>query len=68
MLNIDENEIRLFTCYSSKLMKFLVKNNIRYRITGENIKTKKQFWTFIRTQKLNNLLTEWKISNPNQDN
>jgi len=61
-------EIKLFTCYSNNLMKFLVKNKIRYRITGENIKTKKQFWIFIRNRKLNNLLTQWKKTNPNNKN
>jgi len=61
-------EVKLFTCYSNNLMKFLVKNKIRYRITGENIKTKKQFWIFIRNRKLNNLLTQWKKTNPNNKN
>ena len=61
-------KVKLFTCYSNNLMKFLVKNKIRYRITGENIKTKKQFWIFIRNHKLNNLLTQWKKTNPNNKN
>jgi len=61
-------KVKLFTCYSNNLMKFLVKNKIRYRITGENIKTKKQFWIFIRNRKLNNLLTQWKKTNPNNKN
>ena len=61
-------EVKLFTCYSNNLMKFLVKNKIRYKITGENIKTKKQFWIFIRNRKLNNLLTQWKKTNPNNKN
>ena len=64
MLNIDENEIRLFTCYSWNLVRFLNGKGIRYKITGLNSDTRKRFWVFIRNNKLNDNLSLWKTTKP----
>ena len=62
---MSEEDIKLFTCYSKNLVHFLKEKGIKYRITGFNVKTNKQFYVFIRTEKLNKVLDEWRISKPN---
>lgn len=57
---------KLFVCYSVPLMKFLTSGGLRYEIVGLHPETKKQFWIFERSEKLNRQLNIWKDNNPNQ--
>ena len=38
---------------------FLVSKGVRYELVGLHPETKKMFWVFIKTEKLNLLLAEW---------
>jgi hypothetical protein len=61
MINIDENDVKLFPCYSISLMKFLTEERkIRYKLIGLNQSTKKPFYVFVDNKKLNNCINEWK--------
>lgn len=51
----------LFICYSNKLKNRLVNNNIKYIIHGFNKKSNKDFWVFIRNEKLNYILDNWNL-------
>ena len=50
---------KLFCCFSIPLRDFLTIHNVRYEICALNEKSKKTMWVYMRTQKLNELLTEW---------
>ncbi len=63
-MDINENDVTLFTCYSWNLVKFLNSKGIKYKITGLNSDTNKRFWVFIRNDKLNNCLSLWKMTRP----
>jgi hypothetical protein len=66
MKNIDENDVKLFPCYSISLMNFLTKERkIRYKLIGLNQNTKKTFYVFIDNEKLNKCINEWKEINKN---
>ena len=55
----------LFPCYSVPLVKFLESQGIRYKLVGLHPETKRKFWVFIRTIKLNECLNRWNETNPN---
>ena len=59
------DNIKLFPCYSHKLLKFLINKNIRYQLVALNPKSKKTMWIFVESNELNNALIEWKKTNPN---
>lgn len=60
------NNSKLFVCYSTPLMKFLLSKNIRYEVVGLNPATKNMFWVFIRNKRLNENLKLWTLNNPNR--
>ena len=47
--------------HSKPLKDFLLENGSRYIIKSVHEKTKKKYWLFEGTEKLNNLLTEWRL-------
>lgn len=51
---------RYFYCYSKPLKDFLLDNGERYIIKAIHEKTKKKYWLFEGTEKLNKLLDEWR--------
>ena len=50
---------RLFCCYSLNLRDFLYKHGVKYELCALNPNSKKMFWVYFRTEKLNTLLDEW---------
>lgn len=52
---------RYFYCYSKPLKDFLLSNGERYVIKSIHEKTKKKYWLFEGTEKLNELLAEWRL-------
>lgn len=57
-------ERKYFFCYSVNLKSFFKKNGIRYEISGNNKRTDKPYWAYLRSEKLDNALGEWgKINN-----
>lgn len=60
-MDINEEDVNLFPCYSIALMKFLTEQKkIRYKITGINQNTMKTFYVFIDNEKLNNCINQYK--------
>lgn len=59
-----DNDIKLFPCYSTKLVNFLIQKGFKYQIVGLHENTKKKFWIFIRSEKLNKVLDEWSETKP----
>lgn len=51
----------LYVCYSLPQMLFLKDNHLRYEVEGVHKTTGKEFWVFIRTEKLNELLKQWSL-------
>lgn len=49
-----------FYCYSWPLKEFLCSNGEISVVSGLHPKTQKKYWVFESSEKLNNLLTEWK--------
>lgn len=50
-----------FYCYSWPLKEFLINNGQNSVVAGMHPKTNKKYWVFEGTEKLNSLLTEWKL-------
>lgn len=55
---------KYFYCYSRPLKDFLLSNGERYIIKAIHEKTKKKYWLFEGTEKLNKLLDEWRLRKP----
>lgn len=55
---------KYFYCYSRPLKDFLLSNGERYIIKAIHEKTKKKYWLFEGTKKLNKLLDEWRLRKP----
>lgn len=55
---------RIYVCYSKPLKDFLCQNGLPYDITGTNTSTNRQFFAYVRDEKLNKLLDEWRLTKP----
>ena len=53
---------KLYCCYSVPLRNYLSENGIRYEIAAKNPNSDIYFWVYIRTEKLNKLLSLWSHS------
>lgn len=54
----------IYRCYSVNLMQFLSKNGVRYVLIAKDIKSDRQFWAYIKTNRFNGLLQQWIDNNP----
>ena len=59
---IDNTDV--YRCYSVSLMQFLSINGVRYILIAKDIKSNRQFWAYVKTEKFNHLLTQWIENNP----
>lgn len=59
---IDNKDI--YRCYSVNLMQFLSQNNERYILIAKDIKSDRQFWAYVKTDRFNELLQQWINNNP----
>lgn len=50
---------KLYCCYSINLRDYLYKNGLRYELAALNPNSQKLFWVYIKTKKLDELLTKW---------
>ena len=50
---------RLYCCYSLNLRNYLYENGLRYELAALNPNSQKLFWVYIKTKKLDELLTKW---------
>lgn len=53
------NQDSLFYCYSPRMRKFLGLSGLRWEKRGFNENTKSYYWTFIRSERLDELLKEY---------
>ena len=58
----------LYRCYSTNLMKYLEKNDIRYFLVAKDIKSNKVFYAFEKTDRFLQLLQRWIDNNPKYKN
>jgi len=49
----------LYCCYSVDLRDFLYKHGVKYELCALNPNSKNMFWVYFRTDKLDELLTQW---------
>jgi hypothetical protein len=49
----------LYSCYSLNLRNYLYQHGLRYELAALNPNSKKLFWVYIKTEKLDKLLAEW---------
>ena len=59
---IDNKDI--YRCYSVNLMQFLSQNDERYILIARDIKSNRQFWAYVKTERFNMLLNQWINNNP----
>lgn len=52
---------KYFYCYSYPLKEFLIKNGEVFILSSIHDKTKKKFWVFKSSYKLNELLSSWRL-------
>jgi len=52
-------DVNLYCCYSLPLRNFLKNNGMRYKLAALNPNSKKMFWVYVKTNKLDKLLDEW---------
>ena len=50
---------KLYCCYSLNLRDYLYENGLRYELAALNPNSQKLFWIYIKTEKLDELLTRW---------
>ena len=54
----------VYRCYSVNLMQFLSKHGERYVLIALDVKSKRKFWAYIKTDKFYKLLQRWVENNP----
>ena len=54
-----EKTDRLYCCYSLNLRNYLYSNGLAYELAALNPNSQKLFWIYIKTKKLDELLTRW---------
>lgn len=59
MIENKNKDMDLYCCYSLNLREFLYKNGLRYKLAALNPNSKSLFWVYVKTEKLDKLLTEW---------
>jgi hypothetical protein len=54
-------ESKYFYCYSKPLKDYFLENGLKYISKSVHEKTRKKYWLFEGTKKLNGLLAEWRL-------
>lgn len=55
-------DVNLYCCYSLPLRDFLKSNGMKYKLAALNPNSKKMFWVYVKTKKLDKLLNEWSMN------
>lgn len=58
-MDINVENVELYCCYSLNLREFLYNNGVRYKLAALNPNSKSLYWVYVKTEKLDKLLTEW---------
>ena len=53
------DDVELYFCYSVVLRDYLYKHGVKYRICAIHPNSQKMFWLYIKTDKLDKLLSEY---------
>lgn len=56
-------DIELYCCYSLNLRNYLYNKGFRYKLAALNPNSNKLFWVYIKTEELDEALTEWSAGN-----
>ena len=59
-------EVNLYCCYSLPLRDFFFIIEIEYKLAALNPNSKKLFWVYVKTDKLDELLDKWSINKKNK--
>ena len=62
------NNVELYCCYSLNLREFLYENGMRYKLAALNPNSKSLFWVYVKTDKLDKLLSEWSMNKKSASN
>lgn len=62
------NNVELYCCYSLNLREFLYENGMRYKLAALNPNSKSLFWVYVKTDKLDKLLSEWSTNKKSASN
>lgn len=54
-------EHKYFYCYSNPLKDYFLENGLKYVLKANHDKTKKKYWVFESCEKIDSLLTEWRL-------
>ena len=49
----------LYCCYSLNLRNYLYEHGLKYELAALNPNSHKLFWVYVKTKKLDELLTKW---------
>lgn len=58
----NKENVELYCCYSLNLREFLYNNGVRYKLAALNPNSKSLFWVYVKTEKLDKLLSEWSVN------
>lgn len=50
---------KLYCCYSLPLRQYLSDNGVKYELVALNPNSNNMFWIYMKTEKLDKLLTKW---------
>lgn len=65
---IRADEVEVFVCHSYPLKTFLTKSKgLRYIVVGLNPNSKDKFWAFVKCDRLQEALDEWRDTKPRGD-
>lgn len=56
---VKQNSSKLYCCYSLNLRNYLYTHGLKYEVAALNPNSQKMFWIYVKTTKLDELLTEW---------
>ena len=59
-------DVELYCCYSLPLRNYLRNNGVKYKLSALNPNSKKLFWVYVKTDKLDELLDKWSINKKNK--
>lgn len=51
---------KYFRCFSVPLKNYLLSNDVKYELVALDTKSKNTFWLFVKTDKFQTVLSQWK--------
>jgi len=63
---VEEKKVPIYECGSINLCNFLLMHECIYIDHYKSTKSGKTIWAFVKTKRVEGLLTEWTANNPNK--